>query len=238
MSFLFGSRKTPEEQLRDNKRAIARATREIEREKTQLERDRVKITNEIRMLAKKGQIDAVRVRAKQIVRMDNYIKKFSLMHSNLTALSMKVQTIKSSATMANAMKQVTVAMRRMNASMQLPQVQRIMMEFEKQTEMMEMKEEMMNDVIDDAIGEDTDVDDSENIVNKVLEELGIDLNAQLSDLPTAKDTVGSGAVANPLKPRAVATDGISTIENPPASGSTDTIDENDLEARLARLKRK
>ncbi|CAH8495382.1 unnamed protein product [Heterobilharzia americana] len=160
------------------------------------------------------------------------------MHSNLTALSMKVQTIKSTATMANAMKQVALTMRRMNASMQLPQIQRIMMEFEKQTEMMEMKEEMMADVIDDAIGEEDETEDSENIVNKVLEELGIDLNAQLSDLPTAKDTVGSGAVANSLRPRAVATDGVSTIENPPASGSNDTIDENDLEARLARLKRK
>lgn len=31
-----------------------------------------------------------------------------------------------------------------------------MMEFEKQTEIMEMKEEMMNDVIDDTMGEEND----------------------------------------------------------------------------------
>ena len=30
------------------------------------------------------------------------------------------------------------------------------MEFEKQSEIMEMKEEMMNDAIDDAMGEDDD----------------------------------------------------------------------------------
>jgi charged multivesicular body protein 2A len=40
--------------------------------------------------------------------------------------------------------------------LKLPQMQKIMMEFEKQTEMMEMKEEMMNDAIDDTIGEDND----------------------------------------------------------------------------------
>ena len=40
--------------------------------------------------------------------------------------------------------------------MKLPEIQKIMMEFEKQSEIMEMKEEMMNDAIDDAMGEDDD----------------------------------------------------------------------------------
>ena len=35
------------------------------------------------------------------------------------------------------------------------------MEFEKQSEIMEMKEEMMNDAIDDAMGEDDDEENSE-----------------------------------------------------------------------------
>lgn len=33
-----------------------------------------------------------------------------------------------------------------------------MMEFEKQSEMMDMKEEMMNDAIDDAMGDEEDED--------------------------------------------------------------------------------
>ncbi len=45
------------------------------------------------------------------------------------------------------MKGVTKAMQSMNNQMKLPEIQKIMMEFEKQTEMMDMKEEMMNDVI-------------------------------------------------------------------------------------------
>ncbi len=40
--------------------------------------------------------------------------------------------------------------------LKLPQIQKIMMEFEKQSEIMDMKEEMMNDAIDDAMGEDDD----------------------------------------------------------------------------------
>ena len=35
-----------------------------------------------------------------------------------------------------------------------------MMEFEKQSEMMDMKEEMMNDAIDDAMGDEDDEEES------------------------------------------------------------------------------
>jgi len=44
--------------------------------------------------------------------------------------------------------------------MKLPEIQKIMMEFEKQSEIMEMKEEMMNDAIDDAMGDDDDVEET------------------------------------------------------------------------------
>jgi hypothetical protein len=42
---------------------------------------------------------------------------------------------------------VTRAMMNMNRQMKLPEIQKIMQEFEKQSEIMDMKEEMMNDVI-------------------------------------------------------------------------------------------
>lgn len=40
--------------------------------------------------------------------------------------------------------------------LKLPQIQKIMMEFERQSEIMDMKEEMMNDAIDDAMGDEDD----------------------------------------------------------------------------------
>ncbi len=43
--------------------------------------------------------------------------------------------------------------------LKLPQIQKIMMEFEKQSEIMDMKEEMMNDAIDDAMGDEDDEDE-------------------------------------------------------------------------------
>ncbi len=52
----FGSKKTPEEMLRDSKRAINKAVRELERERMALERSQVKLTSEIKRMAKDNQI--------------------------------------------------------------------------------------------------------------------------------------------------------------------------------------
>lgn len=55
-------------------------------------------------MAKSGQMDAVRIMAKDLVRTRNFIKKFILMRANIQAIALKVQTLKSQAAMANAMK--------------------------------------------------------------------------------------------------------------------------------------
>lgn len=42
-----------------------------------------------------------------------------------------------------------------------------MMEFEKQSEIMDMKEEIVGDAIDDALGDEADEAETEQIVNQV-----------------------------------------------------------------------
>lgn len=64
--------------------------------------------------------------------------------------------------------------------LKLPQIQKIMMEFEKQSEIMEMKEDMMNDAIDDAMGDEEDEEEGDAIVAQVLDELGLQIGDQLS----------------------------------------------------------
>lgn len=65
-------------------------------------------------LFKKTQ-DAVKVQAKDLVRTRRYVKKFILMKANIQAVSLKVQTLKSTNAMAQAMRGVTKAMARMNS---------------------------------------------------------------------------------------------------------------------------
>ena len=58
--------------------------------------------------------DSVRIMAKDLVRTRRYVKKFMTMRANIQAVSLKIQTLKSNAAMANAMKGVTKAMATMN----------------------------------------------------------------------------------------------------------------------------
>jgi hypothetical protein len=56
MSFLFGSRKTPQEMLRENQRMITRSVRELDRERTKMESQEKKIVADIKKAAKAGQM--------------------------------------------------------------------------------------------------------------------------------------------------------------------------------------
>ena len=56
MSFLFGKKKTPEEMLRQNQRALNKAMRDLDRERTQLENQEKKVIMDIKKMAKMGQM--------------------------------------------------------------------------------------------------------------------------------------------------------------------------------------
>ncbi|XP_037133871.1 charged multivesicular body protein 2a [Syngnathus acus] len=199
MEFLFGKRKTPEEMLKQNQRALNRAMRELDRERSKLEQQEKKIIADIKKMAKQGQMDSVNIMAKDLVRTRRYVKKFIMMKANIQAVSLKIQTLKSNNSMTQAMKGVTKAMATMNRQLKLPQIQKIMMDFERQSEMMDMKEEMMSDAIDDVLGDEDDEDESDAIVSQVLDELGLNLNDELSNLPATGGSlsVASGKKAEP-----------------------------------------
>merc|ERR1711972_1019309 len=208
-------RKTPAELIRENKRMIDRAIREMDRERVKMEQQEKKVIADIKKTAKTGQMDAVRVMAKDLVRTRQHIKKFMLMRANMQAVSLKMTTMKSQHTMAQSMKGVTKAMGRMNKSMNMPQIQKIMAEFQKQSEMMEMKGEMMDDAIDDAMDDGETEEDTDMLVGQILGELGIEMQNEMNKIPETGTTVPQTQVQN----------------------TEQSLGDDDIEARLMNLKR-
>eukprot|EP00039_Didymoeca_costata_P013437 m.203975 g.203975 ORF g.203975 m.203975 type:complete len:211 (+) comp15769_c0_seq1:159-791(+) len=184
MEWLFGRKKTPAEMLRESQRALKKSMRELDRERVALERQEKKVIDDIKKSAKAGQNAVMRIQAKDLVRTRNHIKKLVLMHSQIQAVSLTIQTLKSTNTMATAMRDVTKAMGRMNRSMNMPAMQKIMQDFEREQEMMGMKQEVMDDTIDDVMGEEEDEEQADEIVNQVFDELGLSLDADLAKAPT------------------------------------------------------
>ncbi|KAK3798015.1 hypothetical protein RRG08_034576 [Elysia crispata] len=219
LEFLFGRKKTPEEMLRQNQRALNKAMRDLDRERQKMEQQEKKVIADIKKMAKQGQMDAVKVMAKDLVRTRRYVKKFISLRANIQAVSLKIQTLKANNTMAQAMKGVTKAMATMNKQLKLPQIQKIMMEFEKQSEIMDMKEEMMSDAIDDALGDEEDEEESDAIVSQVLDELGLQMADDLAGLPSTGKSLSNAEASKAPQAAAV--------------GDADA----DLEARLDNLRR-
>merc|ERR1719450_1044621 len=142
--------------------------------------------------------------------------------------------MQSSSQMAKAMKGVTKVMGRMNQKMNLPQIQKIMTEFEKQNEMMGMKEEMMADAMDDAFADDEDEDEEENILGSVLAELGVEGGNKMAS--AGSDPIGqSGQTPGAAVPQAAA-DGGDPGGGGDAGGGGGDLD-SDLQRRLDNLRR-
>ena len=64
----------------------------------------------------------------------------------------------------------------MNRQMNLPALQRIAMEFERENDVMDQRQEMMDDAIDEATGMEGEEEEGEDILKEVLDEIGVDLN--------------------------------------------------------------
>merc|ERR1719146_286370 len=81
------------------------------------------------------------------------------------------------------MKGCTDAMASMQKQMDVPELSKIMEDFKTESETMGLQEDLMNETIDEALADEGDEEAEEMIVNQVLDEIGVDLNAMLAGAP-------------------------------------------------------
>ncbi|WFD38980.1 ESCRT-III subunit protein did4 [Malassezia japonica] len=146
-----------------------------------------------------------------------------------------MQTLRSSQQMSEAMRGATKALGAMNRSMNIMSVQRILQEFERESSTMDMKDEMMNDTMEDALGEDDAMgegigedEESDTILREVLDEIGVSVNQKLGNVP---DSAPALAQAN-APARVAIGEGVGGATAPGAAS-----DESALQDRLDRLRK-
>ncbi|ETW85600.1 hypothetical protein HETIRDRAFT_457410 [Heterobasidion irregulare TC 32-1] len=242
---LFGRTVTPAERLRQHQRALAKAQRELDRERTKLEQSEKKLIMDIKKSAKAGQMNACKIMAKDLVRTRRYVQKFYQMRTQLQAVGLRIQTLRSNQQMADAMRGATRAMKGMNRGLNLPAIQRIMNEFERESATMDMKDEMMNDAVDDVMDDDLEDEEEEGdkILKEVLDEIGVGLSQQLTDAPT--DIATSAPLTENRQVVALGDGGIAASGRPKSgndssggnNGAGGLSDEDSLQARLDALRR-
>ena len=155
------------------------------------------------------------------------------MRTQLQAISLRIQTVRSNEQMMQSMKGATQLLGSMNRQMNLPALQRIAMEFERENDIMDQRQEMMDDAIDDVTGLE-DEEEGEEVVNQVLDEIGVDMNQAVSCRQTvicrSLTTVQLGETPSGLQKNTVA-------EGRVAQAIGGGGEDDDLQARLDHLRR-
>jgi len=236
---LFGRTVTPAERLRQHQRSLAKAQRELDRERTKLEQSEKKLIMDIKKSAKAGQLNACKVMAKDLVRTRRYVQKFYQMRTQLQAVGLRIQTLRSNQQMADAMRGATRAMKSMNRGLNLPQIQRIMNEFERESATMDMKEEMMSDAVDDVMDDELEdeEEESDKILKQVLDEIGVGISQQLVDAPTGLATTSTISERQPVALADGPAPPVGNTSSGGVGGGGNQMDEDALQARLDALRR-
>jgi charged multivesicular body protein 2A len=186
MGNVFGEQKSTKEIVKEQQRLLKRSIRQLDRERKGLERQEAKLVQDIKAKAKAGQMKSVKIMAKDLVRLRKHQEKFLNLSSQLQAINLQMTTMTSQQALVTSMKQATKAMTRLNRQVKLPALQKTMMEFQRESEKMEMQSEMMGEAIDDAMEDEEDEEDEERIVNQVLDELDIRFEEDLVDAPSTQ----------------------------------------------------
>ncbi len=182
------------DQIRQNQRIIKKATRELEREISKMQANQKKLEKDIKKYAKENQTATVKIMVKDLVRNRNYVNRFIMMKTQLTAVGLKIQTIKSNEAMSSAMKDVTKCLVLLNKQMSVPELQKVMDEFVSENEKNELQQEIMNDTMDDAMMEEGSEAMEDQIYNQVMDELGLQFHEDVPSAPAAMAGRNSEAV--------------------------------------------
>eukprot|EP00180_Rhodochaete_pulchella_P001462 Plantae.Rhodophyta-Rhodochaete_pulchella.ctg22754.p1 GENE.Plantae.Rhodophyta-Rhodochaete_pulchella.ctg22754~~Plantae.Rhodophyta-Rhodochaete_pulchella.ctg22754.p1 ORF type:complete len:224 (+),score=59.44 Plantae.Rhodophyta-Rhodochaete_pulchella.ctg22754:217-888(+) len=185
---------TLKEQIRENKRSIDRSCRELDRERVKLEHQEKTIQMQIRKVAREGQMSSARIMAKDLVRTRQNVSKMYQMRTQLQSVSMQMTTMQTTQAMSDAMGSVVRTMTAMNQQFNLPSMQQVVMEYEKQSGKMEMTQEMMDDAMEDVMG--IDEADEDEVINQVMDELGLEAGAKLGAVGATGTGAPEAVVAN------------------------------------------
>jgi len=149
--------------------------------------------------AREGQVKVVKVMALDLIRIRKHQDKFVGLQAQLRAISLQMQTMSSTHALTEGMKSAARAMRSLNAQLKLPALQKIMMDFARETEALEMKQEMIGDAVDDVMDTEEDIAESEEVVNQILDEIGITMNEGMVSVPSRPTAQTTTVKSSPVE---------------------------------------
>lgn len=146
---------------------------------------------QISKLAKEGLRDSARVIAKVLVRTRHHISRTYQMKTQLESVGMQLATMRTNKAMASAMGNVVTIMAKMNHTMNIPALQQVLMQFEREHGKMEMTQEMMDDAMGDVLSADDEENRTDEIISQVMDELGLENRTAMNTADAPAQEMGA-----------------------------------------------
>ncbi|KAF4075292.1 hypothetical protein AMELA_G00232880 [Ameiurus melas] len=194
MASLF-KKKTVDDVIKEQNKELRGTQRQITRDRSALEKQEKQLEMEIKKMAKSGNKDACKILAKQLVQLRKQKTRTYAVSSKVTSMSTQTKLMHSQMKMAGAMGATTKTMQAVNKKMDPQKTLQTMQNFQKENAKMEMTEEMMNDTLDDIFEDSGDEEESHDIVNQVLDEIGIEITGKMAHAPSANRTKPAAAAS-------------------------------------------
>lgn len=170
---MFKRKQTYQEAIEENKLKIKQAVRELDKETFNLEFQEKKLQQEIRKAAQKGDKDIATIHAKSILRNRASLRRLSRTKAQLQSLGLKLQTIKSFEAMSGAIASSNKVLSKLNKNLDIPKIRDIMAQFSKETSKLDMKQEMMEDMLDQAFEVSDEEEETKNTVDRIFTEMNL-----------------------------------------------------------------
>lgn len=191
-SDLFKSKEELEaEQKKLLKKELRDATRSCDRIQTDLDRQIKELESQIKTAAAKNDTNLAKTLAKQLIRVRNEKVRAVGAKSKISTIASQASSMNANNKLAQVMGNSAAAMTSVNQQMKPEQLAKQMGQFQAETMKMDMKETALEDMFDELF--EGESDEADEIMNQVLDEIGLDTSAMLSKLPTtSKEASGLG----------------------------------------------
>lgn len=187
----FSSKPDPKEAAmearKETKKTVRSSQREIDRTIRDLDRQEKQLLMEIKKRAKlnPSQTDSVlKNLAKQLVQVRAQRDKSLQAKAQLGSIGMSANMMASQVVVASSVEAVGSTMKVANQAVDTKEMTKIMNEFMVENERMNIKEELLDDMLSDAFDTDEVEEEADQMTSQVLAELGLELDGKMVDLNT------------------------------------------------------
>jgi charged multivesicular body protein 2A len=173
-----------ETQVQRDVKLLNRQERKLDREIVKMERKNVGNIHAIKKYATDGNMEMVKALSREYMTYKKNTIKLTRLRGQMSNIKQRIQMNMTSHEINKAIVSLTNTMKTMNKSMGMENIQNMIMEFDMES----ARADAITEVLDDALNQDADEDEEDELVSSVLDEIGVQMSTALASAPTGSLT--------------------------------------------------